>query len=90
MKYSSLIEQLRNDKAAYVNKINSRTSKFLITITNYNYFKNEFNKRDTELKTKREEALSELNARSNSKQIEFNELKAEEKVIRNTRFMRTK
>ena len=26
MKYSSLIEQLRNDKTAYINKINTRTS----------------------------------------------------------------
>jgi hypothetical protein len=87
MKYSSLIEQLRNDKTAYVNKINSRTSEIF---NHYNELqllqKNEFNKKDAEFKQKRDEALSELNAEVTSKQIEFNELKAEEKVIRNTRF----
>ncbi len=87
MKYSSLIEQLRNDKTAYVNKINSRTSEIF---NHYNELqllqKNEFNKKDNELKQKREEAITELNAEVTSKQIEFNELKAEEKVIRNTRF----
>jgi len=87
MKYSSLIEQLRNDKTAYINKINSRTSEIF---NHYNELqllqKNEFNKKDAELKQKREEALTELNAEVTSKQIEFNELKAEEKVIRNTRF----
>ena len=90
MKYSSLIEQLRNDKTAYVNKINSRTSEIF---NHYNELqllqKNEFNKKDNELKTKREESLTELNAEVTAKQIEFNELKAEEKVIRNTRFYET-
>ncbi len=87
MKYSSLIEQLRNDKTAYINKINSRTSEIF---NHYNELqllqKNEYNKKDNELKQKREDALLELNAEVTSKQIEFNELKAEEKVIRNTRF----
>jgi hypothetical protein len=87
MKYSSLIEQLRNDKTAYVNKINSRTNEIF---NHYNELqllqKNEFNKKDNELKQKREDALTDLNAEVTSKQIEFNELKAEEKVIRNTRF----
>ena len=87
MKYSSLIEQLRNDKTAYINKINSRTSEIF---NHYNELqllqKNEFNKKDAELKQKREEALTDLNAEVTAKQIEFNELKAEEKVIRNTRF----
>jgi hypothetical protein len=87
LKYSSLIEQLRNDKSAYINKINARTSEIF---NHYNELqllqKNEYNKRDAELKDKREEALSELNAEVTSKQIEFNQLKSEEKVIRNTRF----
>lgn len=87
MKYSSLVEQLRNDKTAYVNKINSKTSEIF---NHYNELqllqKNEYSKKDVELKQKREEALTELNADVTSKQIEFNELKAEEKVIRNTRF----
>ncbi|MBS1636923.1 MAG: ATP-binding protein [Bacteroidetes bacterium] len=87
MKYSSLIDQLRNDKTAYINKINSRTSDIF---NHYNELqllqKNEFNKKDAELKQKREDALSETNAEITAKQIEFNELKSEEKVIRNTRF----
>jgi len=87
LKYSSLIEQLRNDKSAYVNKINSKTSE---VFNHYNELqllqKNEYNKRDAELKDKREEALSEISSDITAKQIEFNELKSEEKVIRNTRF----
>lgn len=90
MKYSSLIEQLRNDKTAYINKINSRTGEIF---NHYNELqllqKNEYNKKDNELKQKREDALTELNAEVTAKQIEFNELKAEEKVIRNTRFYET-
>ncbi len=90
MKYSSLVEQLRNDKTAYVNKINSKTGEIF---NHYNELqllqKNEYSKKDVELKQKREEALTELNADVTAKQIEFNELKAEEKVIRNTRFYET-
>lgn len=86
-KYSSLIENLRNDKTAYINKINSRTGEIF---NHYNELqllqKNEFNKRDAELKQKRDEASSELNAEVTSKQIEFNQLKSDEKVIRSTRF----
>jgi hypothetical protein len=87
LKYTSLIEQLRNDKNSYVNKINARTSEIF---NHYNELqllqKNEFNKRDVELKQKRDEAINEVNADVTHKQIEFNELKSEEKVIRNTRF----
>ena len=90
MKYSSLVEQLRNDKTAYVNKINSKTGEIF---NHYNELqllqKNEYSKKDVELKQKRDEALTELNADVTAKQIEFNELKAEEKVIRNTRFYET-
>ncbi len=87
MKYSTLIEQLRNDKSAYINKINSRTSEIF---NHYNELqllqKNEYNKRDAELKQKRDESLNEVNSEVTAKQIEFNELKSEEKVIRTTRF----
>jgi hypothetical protein len=44
------------------------------------------NKKENELKEKREDALQNVVAEITSKQIEFNELKSEEKVIRNTRF----
>ena len=87
LKYSSLIEQLRNDKSAYINKINSRTSEIF---NHYNELqllqKNEYNKRDSELKQKRDENLGDTNAEITSKQIEFNAQKSEEKVIRTTRF----
>lgn len=87
MKYSTLIEQLRNDKSAYINKINSRTSEIF---NHYNELqllqKNEYNKRDAELKQKRDESFNEVNSEVTAKQIEFNELKSEEKVIRTTRF----
>ncbi len=87
LKYASLLEQLRNDKMAYINTINAKTSEIF---NHYNELqllqKNEFNKRESELKTKREEAFSEVNAEVTAKQIEFNELKSDEKVIRNTRF----
>jgi hypothetical protein len=87
MKYSTLIEQLRNDKTAYINKINSRTSEIF---NHYNELqllqKNEYNKRDSELKQKRDEGINEVGTEITAKQIEFNELKSEEKVIRTTRF----
>ncbi len=87
LKYSSLIEQLRNDKAAFINTTNTKTS---LIFNDYNerqlLAKNEHNKKDGELKEKRERSLGDLNAEVTSKQIEFNELKSEEKVIRNTRF----
>lgn len=90
LKYSSLIEQLRNDKASYINKINSRTSEIF---NHYNELqllqKNEFNKRDAELKQKREEEVADVNQEITAKQIEFNAMKSEEKVIRNTRFYET-
>ena len=87
LKYSSLIEQLRNDKTAYINKVNSRTGEI------FNHFnelqlmqKNEFNKKDAELKHKRDESLSDVNAEITAKQIEFNELKSQQKVISSTRY----
>ncbi|MBN8693191.1 MAG: ATP-binding protein [Bacteroidetes bacterium] len=87
LKYSSLIEQLRNDKAAYINKINTKTSE---VFNHYNELqllqKNEYNKKDGELREKRDASLEEVTSEITAKQIEFNELKSEEKVIRNTRF----
>ncbi|MFL5752558.1 MAG: ATP-binding protein [Bacteroidia bacterium] len=87
IKFSTLMEQLRNDRAAYINNITAKTSQIF---NDYNerqlLAKNEYNKKDNELKEKRERTIGELNAEVTSKQIEFNELKSEEKVIRNTRF----
>lgn len=90
LKYSTLLEQLKNERASYINSINSKTS----TIFNdYNerqlLAKNELNKKENELKQKREEGLADITAEITAKQIEFNELKSEEKVIRNTRFYET-
>jgi hypothetical protein len=86
-KYSALIEHLRNDKTAYINRSNSKTSEIF---NHYNELqllqKNEFNKRDAELKQKREEAFNDISSEVTAKQIEFNELKSEEKVIKNTRY----
>ncbi|MEI6020426.1 MAG: ATP-binding protein [Bacteroidota bacterium] len=87
LKYSSLIEQLRNDKTAYINRTNSKTNEV------FNHFnelqlmqKNEYSKRETELKHKRDESIQDVNAEITAKQIEFNELKSEEKVIKSTRY----
>jgi hypothetical protein len=87
LKYSSLIEQLRNDKAAYINKTNSRISE---VFNHYNELqllqKNEYSKRETDLKQKREDAMSDISSEVTAKQIEFNQLKSDEKVIKSTRF----
>jgi hypothetical protein len=87
LKFSSLIEQLRNDKTAYINKINSKISS---VFNHYNELqllqKNEFSRRDSELKHKRDEAFTEVNAEITAKQIEFNQLRSDEKVIRSTRY----
>jgi hypothetical protein len=86
LKFSSLIEQLRNDKTAYINKVNSKISS---VFNHYNELqllqKNENSRRDSELKAKRDESLQEVNAEITAKQIEFNQLKSDEKVIRHTR-----
>ncbi|MBK9284826.1 MAG: ATP-binding protein [Sphingobacteriaceae bacterium] len=90
LKFTSLIEQIRNDKTAYINKLNSKTSE---TFNHYNELqlvqKNEYSKREAELKAKRDEALDEVSSEVTAKQIEFNELKSEEKVIRSTRMYET-
>lgn len=87
LKYSTLIEQLRNDKSAFINRMNSKTSEV------FNHFnelqllqKNEYSKRDSELKNKRDQSLDDVNAEVTAKQIEFNQLRSDEKVIRSTRF----
>ncbi len=90
MKYSSLIEQMRNDKIAYINKVNTKISN---VFNHYNELqllqKNEYGKKEVELNRKRDEGLEEVAAEITAKQIEFNELKSDEKVIRNTRFYET-
>jgi hypothetical protein len=87
LKYTTLLEQLRNERASLINTVNSKTSQIF---NDYNerqlLAKNELNKKENELKEKREDALQNIVAEITSKQIEFNELKSEEKVIRNTRF----
>jgi len=86
LKFSSLIEQLRNDKTAFINRINSKIGE---TFNHFNELqllqKNEFSKKESELKQKREEATEAVNAEVTARQIEFNSLKSDEKVIRSTR-----
>ncbi len=86
VKFASLIEGLRNDKMAYINKINSQTNEI------YNHYnelllvqKDEFNTNETELKRKKDAVLLELNREDNSKQQEYSELKASEKIIKSER-----
>lgn len=87
LKFSSLIQQLNNDKTTYINKINKITSDLF---NQYNELqlsqKNEYNNLESALKEKRDEAFKEINDEITTKQIEFSQLKSEEKVIRTTRF----
>jgi hypothetical protein len=87
LKFSSLFEQVQNEKNAYLNTINSRISQLS---NDYNerqlLSKNDFNRKENDLKDRRDKMLAEINSEVTAKQIEFNELKSEEKVIRSTRF----
>jgi hypothetical protein len=86
-KYASMLENLRNERDSYRNKVNSRISE---SFNDFNerqlLLKNENAKKEIELGRKRDEVLADINSEYTSKQIEFNELKSEEKVIRSTRF----
>jgi chromosome segregation ATPase len=86
LKYTSLLEQIENEKNSYVNTINARISQMF---NDYNerqlLTKNDYNRKEGELKERRDKMLEEVNAEITAKQIEFNELRSEEKVIRNTR-----
>ncbi|MBC7863892.1 MAG: ATP-binding protein, partial [Bacteroidia bacterium] len=87
MKYSSLLEGLRNERESYRNKVNSKISE---SFNDFNertlLLKNENAKKEVELGAKRDEIIAEINSEYTSKQIEFNGLRSEEKVIRSTRF----
>lgn len=86
MKYSSLLEQIENEKNSYVNTINARISQMF---NDYNerqlLTKNDYNRKESELKERRDKVVEEVNAEITAKQIEFNELRSEEKVIRSSR-----
>lgn len=87
MKYSSLMEQVENEKNSYINTVNARISQLF---NDYNerqlLTKNDYNRKEGELKERRDKVLEEVNSEITSKQIEFNELRSEEKVIRSSRF----
>ena len=87
MKFSSLADGLKNEKEAYKNKVNKRIAE---TFNDYNerqlLLKSELSKKERELSHKRDEAVNELSAEYTAKQIEYNELKAEEKIIKGTRY----
>jgi hypothetical protein len=87
LKFSSLSEQIKNDKTAFINKINAKSGEISAHYSELQLLqKNEFGKRESELKAKRDESMGEVTGEITAKQIEFNELKSEERVIRNTRF----
>ncbi len=87
MKYASLMEQVENEKNSYINTINAKISQLF---NDYNerglLTKNDYNRKEGELKERRDKIVAEVNAEITSKQIEFNELRSEEKVIRSSRF----
>lgn len=87
MKYSSIIEGLKNERESYRNKVTSKISE------SYNDFnerqlilKSDNSLKESNLSKKRDEFLNEINNEHTSKQIEFNELKSEEKMTRSHRF----
>lgn len=86
MKYTSLMEQIENEKNSYINTINARISQMF---NDYNerqlLTKNDYNRKEGELKERRDKVVEEVNGEITAKQIEFNELRSEEKVIRTSR-----
>lgn len=86
LKYSSLLEQIENEKNSYLNAVTARISQLLNDFNERQLLvKSDYNRKESELKDRRDKVLEEVNAEITAKQIEFNELRSEEKVIRNTR-----
>lgn len=87
LKFTSLIENLQNERNAYINRMNGKMTD---VVNHYSeaqlLLKNEFNKKDTELKEKKDKLLGEIIAEITAKQIEFNSLKSDERVIKSTRY----
>ncbi len=87
LKYSSLLEQVQNERNSFMNMSNAKISQLL---NDYNerqlLLKNDNSRKETELKERRDKVVAEINTEITSKQIEFNELRSEEKVIRTSRF----
>jgi hypothetical protein len=87
MKYTSLVESLKNEKESFRNKINRKISE---SFNDYNerllILKNENSKKEMELSFRRDESLSEVSAEYTAKQIEFNELRSDEKLIKGTHY----
>ncbi|MFI5164501.1 MAG: ATP-binding protein, partial [Bacteroidia bacterium] len=87
LKYSSLLEQVQNERNSFMNMSNAKISQLF---NDYNerqlLLKNDNSRKENELKERRDKVVAEINSEITSKQIEFNELKSEEKVIRSSRF----
>jgi hypothetical protein len=87
LKYSSLLEQVQNERNSFLNMSNAKVSQLL---NDYNerqlLLKSDNNRKESELKERRDKIVAEINSEITSKQIEFNELRSEEKVIRSSRF----
>lgn len=87
LKFSSLFEQMQNEKHAYVNNVNTKISRLSNDYSERQLLiKNDINRKENDLKERRDKMLAEISAEVTSKQIEFNELKSDEKVIRSTRY----
>lgn len=86
LKFTSLLEGVQNEKQAYLNSINARIAQLS---NDYNerqlLSKNDYNRKENDLKERRDKIIAEINAEVTAKQIEFNELRSEEKVIRSSR-----
>jgi nitrogen fixation protein FixH len=87
LKYSSLLEQLQNEKNAFSNKINSRIAEYTGLLNEEQMVaRNEFNKKENEARERKDNLLGTLTNDLTQKQIELNDLKSEERIIRGTRF----
>jgi hypothetical protein len=86
LKFSSLLEQVQNEKNSYINSSNAKIAQLQNDYSERQLLlKSDNNRKESELKERRDKALGEINAEVTAKQIEFNELRSEEKVIRSSR-----
>ncbi len=87
LKYASLQEQLRNDKQAFINRMDARMAEVLNHFNELQLIqKNEFQRQEEELRRKKDAELQNLQAQITERQIELNQLQSEQKLIKNTRY----
>jgi len=86
MKYASLQEQMRNDRQAFINRMDSKIAEVLNHFNELQLLqKEEFKRQEEEIRQKREEEIRRIEEKLTEARIELNKLINEQKLIKGTR-----